>query len=194
MNHAAMIAVSSIALALAGCGSDPAAGPTDAATADPLETLGAVPDTRASMSSPTQSGPQMFADAAAASDRFEIEMSKLAETRVQSPAVKRFASQMIDAHTASTAKLMAAAAKASGGITPAPRMSAMQQQTLESLSALSGAEFDAAFARAQVGAHEAALQVLESYAASGSDASLQAFAREMAPQVKGHLEMARKLK
>ncbi len=194
MNHATLIAASSLALALAGCGSDPAPGPTDAATADPLDALGTVPDTRASMSSPTLSGPQMFADAVAASDRFEVEMSKLAETRAQSAAVKDFARQMIEAHTASTARLMAAAAKASGPVAPAPRMSAMQQQTLESLSALTGTAFDTAFARAQVDAHEAALSALKGYAANGSDETFTSFAREAEPVVAAHLAMARKLK
>lgn len=136
----------------------------------------------------------MFADAVAASDRFEVEMSKLAETRAQSAAAKDFARAMIEAHTASTAKLMAAAAKASGTTTPAPRLSAMQQQTLETLSALTGAAFDTAFARAQVDAHEAALSALKGYAASGSDETLKAFARETEPVVAAHLAMARKLR
>ncbi len=195
MNHAILIAASSLALALAlaGCGSDPAAGPTDAATADPLDTLGTVPDPRASMSSPTLSGPQMFADAVAASDRFEVEMSRLAEIRAQSAAVKDFARQMVEAHTASTARLMAAA-KTSGAVTPAPRISAMQQQTLESLSALTGPAFDTAFAHAQVEAHEAALSALKGYAASGSDETFKSFAREAEPVVAAHLAMARKLR
>ena len=46
-----------------------------------------------------------FVKAAAASDRFEVESSKLAVTAAQSAAVKSFAAQMVEAHTASTAKL-----------------------------------------------------------------------------------------
>src|SRR6476619_5710209 len=50
---------------------------------------------------------QGFVNAAAASDKFEIETSKLAAANASSAAVKKFATQMIAAHTASTAKLKA---------------------------------------------------------------------------------------
>ena len=198
MNRAVLIAASSFALALAGCGKDPADSPADTTSGDPLATLGAVPATGAasvvSMSSPTRSGAQVFADAAAASDRFELEISKLAGSRAQSAQVRDFTKRMIEEHTTSTARLSAAASEAEGGITPAPRLSAMQQQALESLSAQSGAEFDAAYARVQVEAHRDALKLLQDYAASGSSEPLKAFAREMAPIVSRHLDQARALK
>lgn len=71
------------------------------------------------------------------SDTFEIESSKLAATRAQSAKVKRFAEEMIKAHTASTAKLKTAAAAASPALTPVPRLSPAQQQTLDALKAYS---------------------------------------------------------
>ena len=43
---------------------------------------------------------QAFANAAASSDRFEIESSRMAATSAQSASVKSFARQMITAHTA----------------------------------------------------------------------------------------------
>ena len=52
------------------------------------------------------SGAQSFANIAAASDAFEIETSRLALANGASAAVKSYANKMIEAHTASTAKLL----------------------------------------------------------------------------------------
>src|SRR6476646_5613525 len=53
------------------------------------------------MAAPTPTTAQGFVNAAAASDKFEIESSKLAAANAQSSAVKSFARQMISAHTQS---------------------------------------------------------------------------------------------
>ncbi len=90
---------------------------------------------------------QGFANAAAASDKFEIESSKLAASSAQSSAVKSFATKMIDAHTASTAKLKSTVAGMSPAITIDDTLSADQQQKLDSLKALHGADFDSAYNR-----------------------------------------------
>lgn len=135
---------------------------------------------------------QGFANAAAASDRFEVESSTLAQTAAQSAAIKSFAAQMVSAHTASTAKLKATAAEAN--LTPDDALSPDQQQKLDSLKALHGADFDAAYAAAQVEAHQKALDALNGYAASGDNAKLKALASGMVPTVTAHLNMAKGLK
>jgi putative membrane protein len=187
MKHYALFAASFAALALAGCGkkAEPAgeASPSVAASDD----LG-VPSV-----SPEASAGQTFANTAAASDAFEIESSKLAATKAQSAKVKSFAEQMIKAHTESTAKLKTAAAAASPAITPVPQLSAMQQQTIDALSAKSGAEFDSAYAEAQTEAHQMTLDALKSYSATGEVPSLKAFATELVPTVTSHLSMAKAL-
>ena len=146
----------------------------------------------AAESSPLTS--QGFANAAAASDRFEIESSKLAASSAQSAAVKSFASKMIAAHTASTAKLKAAAATLSPAVTPDDTLSSDQQQKLDNLKGLHGAGFDEAYASAQVDAHQAALNALNGYAASGDNATLKDLAKGMVPTVTAHLNMAKSLK
>lgn len=137
---------------------------------------------------------QSFANSAAGSDRFEIESSKLAAASAQSAAVKSFAAKMITAHTASSAKLKTAAAALSPAVTPDDTLSADQQQKLDSLKGLHGAAFDSAYGSAQVDAHQAALDALNGYAASGDNATLKTLAKGMVPTVTAHLNMAKSLK
>ncbi|RVT39633.1 DUF4142 domain-containing protein [Sphingobium algorifonticola] len=100
---------------------------------------------------------------------------------------------MIKAHTDSTAKLKTAAAGATPAITPDAQLSPAQQQTLNDLQAKSGAGFDTAYARAQVDAHQAALDALKAYSGSGEVASLKSFATGLVPTVTAHLNMAKGL-
>lgn len=137
---------------------------------------------------------QGFANAAAASDRFEIESSKLAATSASSAAVKKFASQMITAHTASTAKLKSTLAGMSPAITPDDTLNPDQQQALTNLKGATGAAFDSAYASAQTDAHQKTLDALKNYAASGDNAALKTFANGLIPTVTAHLNMAKGLK
>jgi putative membrane protein len=188
MKHSILAAVSIAALALSACGSNTApdadATPTAAATDD----MAMAPDATAASSG------QMFANTAATSDMFEIESSRLAATKASSAQVKSFAQEMIKAHTDASAKLTTAAGAATPAITPAPAMSAMQQQAMADLNAKTGADFDAAYIKAQTDGHQMTLDALKAYAASGDVASLKAFATEMVPIVTAHLNMAKGLK
>lgn len=183
----ATILASTALLALAGCG-----GGTDTTQVNATTTTNASDATLAAPAAP--SGAQSFANAAAASDAFEIETSKLALSNGASPAVKAFAQKMIDAHTASTAKLKTAAGGAAPAITPVPVLDAEQQQKLDALKALNGAAFDQAYAAGQAAGHQKTLDLLKGYAATGDSAPLKAFATGLIPTVTAHLNMAKGLK
>lgn len=142
---------------------------------------------------PTPSG-QEFADKAAKSDAFEIAAAKLAKTNADSAEVKKFAATMIEAHTGSTAKIKAAAAKAKPEIKPDPTLTSDQQATLDDLAKLKGADFDKAYIDNQVSAHEDAQSLMKGYADKGDTPSLKAAAGEIAPVVQKHLDMAKALK
>lgn len=185
MKYAAITAVSAAALALASCGKkEEAVAPEIAAT----DAAGGMGTPAASMTAG-----QSFANTAAASDTFEIETSKIAAEKAASAKVKTFAQGMIKAHTESTAKLKSAAAAATPPITPVPQLTAMQQQTLTELQGKSGADFDTAYAKAQVDAHQMTLDALKAYSASGDVPSLKSFATELVPVVTAHLNMAKGL-
>jgi putative membrane protein len=189
MTNKMLILSSAATLVLAACGHKDEGANADVnmaaenATYDNAVAPAAVPTTA-----------QGFANAAAASDKFEIESSKLAASSAQSSAVKSFATKMISAHTASTAKLKSTVAGMSPPITIDDTLSADQQQKLDALKALHGADFDSAYKTAQVDAHQAALDALNGYAASGDNAELKALASGMVPTVAAHLNMAKGLK
>jgi putative membrane protein len=142
---------------------------------------------------PTPSG-QEFADKAAKSDAFEIAAAKLAVDHAASAKVKAFAREMIAAHTASTAKIKAAAAKATQAITPDATLTGSENDKLADLSKHDGADFDEAYLKGQVDAHEDALSLMQDYAKNGDVAPLKAAAAEIAPIVQQHLDRAKALR
>ena len=197
MTNKLVILLSGTVLALAACGKHEAAT-NDSANDVNMMTAdnGSVSDNGTDMNAatPAPMTAQGFANAAAASDHFEIESSKMAAASAKSSAVKAFASKMIAAHTASTAKLKAIAGAQSPAITPDDTLSSAQQASLDSLKPLKGAAFDTAYAAAQVDAHQKTLDALKAYAASGDNDALKGFAKDMVPTVTAHLNMAKGLK
>ncbi|MEO7635121.1 MAG: DUF4142 domain-containing protein [Sphingomicrobium sp.] len=135
-----------------------------------------------------------FVNAAAASDKFEVDSSKLAAGSASSASVKAFAAKMVAGHSASTAKLEAAIAGMTPALTPSDMLNPAQQTLLAGLQGKTGADFDAAYKDAQVTAHQATLDALNSYANGGDNAKLQALAKGMIPTVTAHLNMAKGLK
>lgn len=183
MKHSLLAAACLAAISLAGCNQEPAAPADTVASTTPAQDMATAP----------ANADQAFADAVAASDMFEIETSRLAQEKARSDKVKRFAKDMIDAHTESTAKLANAASAVTPAITPAGRLAPAQQQALEALAEKSGDEFDAAYIKTQIDAHNAALVTLKAYSDNGHAPSLKTFAAELVPVVTGHLDMAKGL-
>lgn len=139
------------------------------------------------------SAAQAFADAAGASDYYEVEAGKLAQDKATTQELKAFGEMMVTAHTDSTAKLKAAAAKADPPVTPNPTLNAEQEANLATLRQATGAEFDKAYKTQQVAAHEKALAAMKDYAANGEVPSLKTFAADTVKVVQAHLEKAKAL-
>lgn len=133
-----------------------------------------------------------YIEQAAAADRFEIDSSKLAEERSKDKQVQAFAKMMVHDHTASTAKLKADL-KASKMDAPPASLPADLQTQLDGLKAESAENFDAAYIKAQLQAHQSALQLHQSYAAKGADKKLRSFAAQTATVVQKHLDQVQML-
>ncbi|QAY77867.1 DUF4142 domain-containing protein [Sphingosinicella sp. BN140058] len=187
----ALVAASAIAVAACGQKQESADGTN---TNVPAETNTAGLDPAVNTAMPAASGGQTFANTAAASDAFEIATSQLAEANGQSAAVKKFAEQMIKAHTESTAKLKTVTAGLATPITPSPTLSAQQQGVVDDLRSKTGASFDQAYIAAQQAAHQQTLDALRTYAGTGDVAELRTFASDLTPTVAAHLNMAKGLK
>jgi len=179
------------ALALAGCGSKTETSTTDTTTVT-ANSDGTMANDMAIV--PATSAGQTFANAAAASDAFEIATSQLADAQGASAKTKKFAADMIKAHTESTAKLKAAARAATPAIVPDATLTAEQQQVLDSLKGVKGADFDKGYATAQVDAHQKTLDALKANAGDNAvPQSLRDFATKLIPTVTAHLNMAKSL-
>ena len=199
MDRNVTIALATATLALAGCNQNSQQPQTNvsntaiSANVSSENASSGMPNENGAMTSEVTSG-QTFANAAAASDAFEIASSKLALTKASSDSVKAFAQKMIDAHTASTAKVKAAAASASPAITPDPTLSPDQQKELSALQSASQSSFEALYIDDQIAAHQAALGAVKNYASNGDVEALKSVATQLVPIVTEHLSSAQALK
>ena len=182
MTRIALIAALA-ALPLAACtpdSEDQVGNQIDQAT--PAEPVG----TAANDASLTTTAGADYVGLAGAGDLFEIESSRLAREKSQSDEVKAFAQMMIDQHTKSTADVKAAAEAA--GLTVAdPVLNPTQQQMLDNLASLSGAEFDSAYLGQQADAHEMALNLHRTFAENGDTQQLRDVASTIAAAVERHI-------
>ena len=132
-----------------------------------------------------------FIQRAGAAGLAEVELSRLAVTGASSPEIKRFAQQMVDAHTASNKELGLIAARQHQKMpSDLDNEHAKVRGRLEGYRG--GPEFDRDYLRAMVADHEKMVTLLESAKGTGS-AEVQKFARNNLPAVQEHLEMARGL-
>ena len=154
----------------------------------------ATPDANPSATIPTPSNEAKapdFVAKAAASDMFEIEAARIARKRGTNPDVKKFASDMLDAHTRSTAALKKAIADSGAAITPPTALPSDLQDKINDLTKADAKDFDKNYMDNQVDAHQAALDLMQRYAQDGDVAQIKAFAATTAPVVQKHLDMAR---
>ena len=181
------------ALSVAACGqkSDETKG-----AATPAEQA-ATPDAHPAATIPTPSDEtkaDVFAAKAADGDMFEIQAGKLAASRSTNPSVKKFAADMVKAHT-KTSEGLAAAIKTSGAsITLPTTLSSSAQDKLDDWTKADAKAFDKKYADAMVDAHHDALNLMQRYAQDGDTPALKTFAADTAPAVQKHLEMAEGLK
>jgi putative membrane protein len=133
-----------------------------------------------------------YVTAAGKSDLYEINSSQIALQKSQNAGVRKFAQMMIDHHQKTTAATVKAAQKA--GLNPAPpALDAGATASINELQAATGTDFDRLYLGQQLPAHQAALDLHQSYAAGGDKAPLKASARAAVPIVKRHIAEATRL-
>ena len=133
-----------------------------------------------------------FAGAAAASDLFEIESSKMAQSQAASAEVKSFAAMLVQDHSKSTAELKTIASKESITLSP-PTLAPDMQSKIDALKSAKGEAFDTLYLSQQVPAHETALKLHQGYAQTGESDALKAFASKTSTVVSKHLDEARSM-
>jgi putative membrane protein len=134
-----------------------------------------------------------FVTAAATTDMYEVEAAKIASVRSHDEMVKKFAKNMISAHTKTTGELKGIVADEKLNVTPPASLDTRRQSMIDNLRGIKAADFDERYIAQQVDAHEEALILMRGYHNSGDNARLKKFAGNVENAVKMHLSMAKHL-
>ena len=130
-----------------------------------------------------------YSEGAAMGDMFEIESSRVALDRSKSEDVKKFAQEMIDAHTKTSDELKSTLIRV-GLIIESPAMlDTLHKGLLDELKSTSVQDFDMRYIAQQKSAHNEALMLHRSYASSGDMADVKALASDTVPKIDKHIEM-----
>lgn len=127
-----------------------------------------------------------FANKAAISGMAEVALGKMAASKGVSAEVKNFGNMMVTDHGKANDELMSIAQKK--GLTLPTGLDAEHQAKSDSLSKLSGADFDRGYIKVMVEGHKKTLALMNNEATGGKDADLKAFAAKTAPVVQHHLD------
>lgn len=134
---------------------------------------------------------ESFFQRAAQAGHAEVAAGKVAEEKATNPAVRQFAAMMVKDHAAANDRLgvIAGAKGIALPASPSTEQRAMNEKTRK----ISTDSFDTEYARSQIKAHEDTVSLLQKEIDSGKDADAKAFAAEMLPTVKAHLEKIRQI-
>ncbi len=133
---------------------------------------------------------QPFVFTAGMSDVFEITSSQIALMHSQDADVRRFAQMMISHHTDTTNGVLAAAKRAQI-VPPPPVLDAAHRDKITQLINAAGPGFDRTYWQQQLASHQAALALVQGYAANGDTPQLRAAAAATVPIVQRHLDHVR---
>lgn len=134
-----------------------------------------------------------FVAHAAMSDMFEIQTGQMAQDQGGSDAVKQFGQMLVTDHGSSSRELMDVAKAAGVDTAPPSALDQRHQVIADSLKDAEKSGFDAAFAQAQVQAHQEGIALFEAYARNGDNDQLKAFAQKGLPTLQKHLETAQRI-
>lgn len=121
-----------------------------------------------------------FVGQVAVANMFGVETATLALQKSSSPAIKDYAHRLAEDHAKAASSLRRIIARRSDIALP-DRPDSRHLEMLRDLAALQGVEFDKAYADTQRNAHQELAELLATYAQSGSDPELKAFAAETLP-------------
>lgn len=128
---------------------------------------------------------------AAMGGMMEVELGRVAAQKGTSDAVKQFGQRMVDDHSKANEELMSLAS--SKGMTLPTALDDKHQKDVAKLSAMSGAEFDRAYAKMMLKDHEKDVKEFERQSTKAGDPELRAFVTKTLPTLQEHLQMVRTL-
>jgi putative membrane protein len=120
----------------------------------------------------------------------EIQSGKLAAKKASHTDISSFGQMMIIDHSNAEQKLLALA-KSLKILLPVP--STVMPPFDLNLSKASGDDFDRMYIHAMLSGHRSTVMMFREYAINGKDLKVKAFAQEMLPTLKAHLEVVKSL-
>jgi putative membrane protein len=131
----------------------------------------------------------LFLMAAGLGGMAEVKLSELGLQKATDPELKQLSQRAIDDHTHANQAIAALAAKRN--LTLPAAAGPKEQFCLQSLTGLSGEEFDRCYAKAQFLVHMDAVATFEAEAERGRDPQVKALAAKLLPTIKEHLAMVK---
>jgi putative membrane protein len=121
----------------------------------------------------------------------EVELGRVAAQQGTNEAIKQFGQRMVDDHSKANTELTTLAS--SKGVTLPTSIDDKHREQVTKLSAMSGADFDRAYAKMMLKDHEKDVSEFEKQSTKGGDADIKAFATKTLPTLQEHLTMAKAL-
>jgi putative membrane protein len=135
---------------------------------------------------------QDFILAAAQGGMTEVKLGELASTNGMRDDVKEFGQMMVKDHTAINDDLKALAAQK--GVTLPDSLDAKHQGMVDKMAVLTGSEFDDAYIKGMIKAHQKDAKAFKAEAAATQDADIKSFLDKSIPIVEAHLEHIKAMK
>lgn len=126
-----------------------------------------------------------FVTMANSSNTMELQLSQLALQKASSQSVKDFAKMMVDHHSMAGQE-MKTMLSAKGATIPDSAMLSRHRMNMEMLQPMQGADFDKAYMRIMVDAHEEDVDEYEDETTDARDADIRTFATRMLPILRQH--------
>jgi putative membrane protein len=133
---------------------------------------------------------QSFAVQASMSNRAEVELGALAQTKSSDASVRNYAQMMVTDHTAAQNELTSIAGAINLGVGITDSLSTMHKGLRDSLMVRTGRAFDSVYIKSQVRAHQMSLVNFQSEENGGMNTQLKAYASKYRPGIQMHLVMA----
>ena len=132
-----------------------------------------------------------FLQEAAAAGLAEVDMGHMAAERAGRTEVKSFGQRMVDDHNQANAELATLASRK--GVTLPAETPAAAHTDMQSLSNMSGADFDKSYTKMMVSEHQKAVALFQRASESSTDPEIKAWASKVLPTLKAHLSTVKRL-
>jgi putative membrane protein len=133
-----------------------------------------------------------FMISAADANLFEIQAGEMAKSKAAMDSVREYGEHMVMDHSMATAELKTLAAKK--GVDLPEMLSPEKMMKIDSLSALSGMEFDKKYTMMMVVSHKETIMLFDKEFTSGQDHEVRSFAGSKLANLHHHLQKAEALK